>query len=63
MARETECQTPGARFYTRIDPTRVQVEVVLPFELNIQVEEAELLENNLHNAVELVMARYFPTQK
>jgi hypothetical protein len=54
MAIATKCQTPGARFHTRIEPGRVSIAVDLPSTPPIPDDEAELLEANLHNAVELV---------
>lgn len=62
MAQRTECQTPGAQFHTHISGNTVAVQVDLPHELGLNKEAAELLENNLHNAVELVLARYFVAQ-
>lgn len=60
MAMKTKCQTPGALFSTLIHPERILVSVVLPFDLDLDERSAELLERNLHNALELVLARYFP---
>lgn len=59
MAQRTECQTPGARFHTRITGTSVEVSVDLPRQLDLDASKARLLERNLHNAVELVLAPYF----
>ena len=55
----TKCLTSGAYFDTRIEPSRVSVAVDMPFELDIDELEAKELEVLLHNAVELVMSRYF----
>ncbi len=55
----TECLTSGAQFNTQIEPRKVSISVDMPFDLNIDVEEAIKLENLLHNAVELVLSRYF----
>jgi hypothetical protein len=38
---------------------KVSVEVELPMELDLTEEEAKLLESNIHNAMELVLAPYF----
>jgi hypothetical protein len=59
MARRTECQTPDAQYHTRIGATTVEVRVELPRALDLDEEGAKLLEDNLHNALELVLARYF----
>ena len=55
----TECLTNGAYFNTQISPRRVSISVDMPFDLNLDEEEAIKLENLLHNAVELVLSRYF----
>lgn len=55
----TDCLTSGAYFNTHVEPRRVSISVDMPFELNIDEEEAIELETLLHNAVELVMSRYF----
>lgn len=63
MAEATPCQTPGAFFHTVIhgvENTVVTVAVELPHNLNLTEDEAKLLETNIHNALELVLARYFP---
>ena len=59
MATETKCQTPGAQFHTKVQFNSVEVKVDMPFELKLSEEEATLLESNIHNAMELVLARYF----
>jgi hypothetical protein len=62
MALPTACQTPGTQFTTRISPRAIEVRAELPADLDLTAEGAELLEANLHNAFELVLARYFPLQ-
>jgi hypothetical protein len=59
MAQPTRCQTPGAMFSTKITDQSVSVHVDLPHPLDLTEPEAGQLEANLHNAVELVLARYF----
>jgi len=59
MAVETKCQTPGTRFKTVVDPLYITVEAWLPTALDLSEEEAALLEANIHNAMELVLAPYF----
>ena len=59
MAIETECQTPGCYFSTHIDDYRISICIDLSKKLNLNEEEAELLEKNLHNAIELCLARFF----
>jgi hypothetical protein len=59
MSQQTACQTPGAIFSTHIQDRRVSLIVDLPISLGLTGPQAELLEANLHNAAELVLARYF----
>ena len=62
MANATPCQTPGAQFHTHITENGFNVLVALPQPLRLTTAEAELLETNIHNALELVLARYFPRE-
>lgn len=59
MATATFCQTPGANFSTQISPRGVTVFVDFGRWINLDVHEAELLESNLHNVIELALARYY----
>lgn len=62
MAQETECQTPGAQYYIDIADNMMEITVEFPESfVGFSEHEVELLESNLHNAVELVLARYFAT--
>ena len=58
-AVKTECQTPEAQFNIEISDNKVSVQVDLPMLLDITEEEAKLLESNIHNVMELVLAPYF----
>jgi hypothetical protein len=58
-AVKTECQTPEANYNIEINDTKVSVEVELPMKLDLTEEEAKLLESNIHNVMELVLAPYF----
>jgi len=58
-ALKTECQTPDAQFNIEIKDEKVSVEVELPMKLNLTEDEAKLLESNIHNVMELVLAPYF----
>lgn len=60
MAREATCQTPDATYRIAIDPFFVSVEVTLPRPLYLDAKQAEQLERNLHNAVELALAPVYP---
>ena len=59
MANSTKCLTPGTRFITVIDGDVVSIEARLPFELDIDEEEAVVLETLLHNLVEATLRPYF----
>lgn len=59
MAEATVCQTPGAVFETHVMPDLIEVVVRLPMGLGLDEVGSALLAANLHNAVELVLARYF----
>jgi len=60
MATATSCQTPGATYGIEISPMLIACCVALDKPLRLSKAQAEQLEANLHNAVELVLARYFP---
>ncbi len=59
MAMSTVCQTPGAQFKTHITRKKVVVEVNFGRSIKLGEEEAELLEANLHNVIEAVLAKYY----
>jgi hypothetical protein len=59
MAVTTACQTPGANISTHISPRGVTLHVEFGRWINLDENEAELLESNLHNAVEMVLAKYY----
>jgi hypothetical protein len=59
MALETKCQTPGLVLRTVIGKRIVYVSASLPFRLDIDEEEAKVLEKNLHNVLELTLRPYF----
>ena len=58
-AVKTDCQTPDAQFHIKVADKKVSVEVDLPKSLDLSEDDAKLLEANLHNAIELVLAPYF----
>lgn len=59
MAISTQCQTPDAVYHTNVWQDRVSITVDLPHDLGITAKEAQTLETNMHNAMELVLAPYF----
>jgi len=62
MSLAGECQTPGAIFHIDIRRCCVRIEVELPFDLKLTEDQAKTLEINLHNVIELVLARYWEKQ-
>jgi hypothetical protein len=54
-----KCETPEAVFSIKIKPTKVGCEVKLPFKLDLSKEEAEKLEDKIHDAFENVLKDYF----
>ena len=63
MAQETKCLTPETIFHTEINEWNVSVKAELPFKLDISEEEAATLERLLHNSIEIVLSRYFISNK
>jgi hypothetical protein len=60
MALATPCQTPGAVYRTRIEDNKITIQVDLGNDtLHLSEESATIIEANLHNAVELVLARFY----
>lgn len=58
-AVETSCQTKNVEYTVDIKPKCISIQAVLPSELEIDEEESKILDANLHNAVELVLSKYF----
>ena len=42
-----------------INESDIEIKLNLPFNLDLDESEAELLEKNIHNSLELVMSKYF----
>ena len=63
MALRTKCQTDGANYSTVIKDRSVSVKVSIPFKLDITDEEAQILETNIHNVMEIVLKPYFIDKK
>ena len=62
MANPTKCLTNGAVFHTEIEDFNIAIKVYLPFKLEINEEEAEVLETLIHNQLELVLRSYFESR-
>ncbi len=58
-ALKTKCQTPEAQYHIEINNDKISVEVDLPMDLDLSEADAKLLESNIHNMMELVLAQYF----
>ena len=59
MALETRCLTPDAKFHTYIGERLIAIDVELPFKLDLNEQDATLLEKLIHNQLELVLRSYF----
>ena len=55
----TKCLTSGAQFHIQTTPQNISVKVDFPFELDLDINQSIELETLLHNAVELVLSRYW----
>jgi hypothetical protein len=62
MAIATDCQTPGAEFTTHVRRLGISVHVVFGQVMELDEDQAKLLEANLHNAIELVLAPYYASK-
>lgn len=58
-AMETPCQTPEAHYNIEINGDKISVVINLPSKLELSLEEAKILEANIHNTMELVLSRFF----
>jgi len=59
MANSTKCLTNGAVFHTNISKDTISAKVSLPFSLDIDSDEAAILETLIHNSLEIVLRPYF----
>ena len=59
MANATKCLTSGAQFHTNIKSNKVSISVDIPFDLNLDIEEASIIETLMHNALEQILRPYF----
>lgn len=58
-ALKTECQTPGVNYEISIKEDQISIKVDMNKKLDIDEKEAELLEKNIHNMLELILSKYF----
>lgn len=59
LTSETVCLTPGAIYQMGITSRYVAIIVDFPCEIDLIEDDAKLLETCLHNAVELVLAKWW----
>ena len=60
---ETICQTPGSQFHIKITSREIGGIVELPFDVDVSSDEAEKLEEEIHNALEKILTPFFNTDK
>jgi hypothetical protein len=59
VAQKTRCLTNGAVFHTAISSKKVSISVDLPFNLDIDESEADILTRLLHNQLETILRFYW----
>ena len=57
------CLTPDALYHTHIGPTSVSCKVRLPMPLNLNEEQAKVLEGRIQAAMQAVLAGLFTNAK
>ena len=62
MANSTKCLTSGAWFHIGVSEDGITAKVDLPFRLDIDEEEAKIIEVLVHNQLELVLRSYFESR-
>ena len=55
----TRCLTSGAQFHISSNPRGIGINVDFPFQLDLDENQAIEMEDLLHNAIELVLSRYW----
>jgi hypothetical protein len=61
-AQETKCQTPDVVYNISISDEKISITLDLPKSIQLDEEEAELLESNIHNSLEIVLSKYFTNE-
>lgn len=54
-----ECKTPGAIYSTRVTPDQSYVVITHPFDMSINKEMAKELEQEMHDAMEKIFAKFY----
>lgn len=57
--REHTCKTPGAIYHFNLNERNVGVDVEIPFEIELSEEEAIALEDEIHDAMELILEKFW----
>lgn len=58
-----ECKTPGSYFHIFVEDNEVGARVSLPFELELEEEEYQDLEDEIHDALEDILSKYFEDEE
>lgn len=59
-AIETPCQTPEVNYDTTINDHEIGVTAEMPMDVDLDAQQADTLDRNLHNMMEMVLAPLFP---
>lgn len=59
-AIETPCQTPEVNYNTTINDHEIGVTAEMPMDVDLDAQQADTLDRNLHNMMEMVLAPLFP---
>lgn len=59
VEKEHECKTPGAIYHITVSEEEISIKVDIPFELDLEEEGAEELEQEMHDAMEEILAKFF----
>jgi len=62
MPANRQCLTPGAEFTTQVNSNSVTVATYFPGRLDLTEAQAATIDDELHDAVEAVLARYWPQE-
>lgn len=60
---KTPCQTPGAVYHITVKSSGIKCKIDFPDSVDLSKDEAELLEKNIHNALEVVLRGYFDDEE
>ena len=52
-------QTPNVEYHVNLNKKSININIDLPKQLNISKSEADLLEKNIQNMMEIMLSKYF----